>query len=133
MFPILPAILILLLQGPGSIDRLAESGRLPSALQALHSRLDTPSAAGGLGAFQGAGGERVLSCLLALGSGNTGGFQATLSLLLGLSVDATEPREWSPPSLEGIHPDPVHFEPFIAELAPGFVPGARTRDGPVHL
>lgn len=38
MFPILP-ILILLLMGPANAERLADAGRLPSALLAAHRRM----------------------------------------------------------------------------------------------
>jgi hypothetical protein len=35
MLPILPAILLLLFQGPANIERLALEGRLPAAIQAV--------------------------------------------------------------------------------------------------
>ena len=36
MLPFLPALLLLLLQGPASIERTARTGQLPGALEALH-------------------------------------------------------------------------------------------------
>jgi hypothetical protein len=35
MFPLIPALILLLLHGPSNFERLAQSGRLPSALAAF--------------------------------------------------------------------------------------------------
>jgi hypothetical protein len=44
MLPLLPAILLLLLQGPSNVERLAARGRLPSAFDAVcRSVGDTPT------------------------------------------------------------------------------------------
>jgi len=39
MLPLLPALLLLLLQGPSNIERLAQDGRLPEALDSLHRQM----------------------------------------------------------------------------------------------
>lgn len=43
MLPILPLILILLLQGPANVERLAREGRLPAALEQIHREIARPS------------------------------------------------------------------------------------------
>ncbi|MBC8065182.1 MAG: hypothetical protein H7Y17_10155 [Chlorobia bacterium] len=40
MLPILPALLLLILQGPSSIERMALDGRLPAALEAVTRQLE---------------------------------------------------------------------------------------------
>ncbi|MGV3614520.1 MAG: hypothetical protein ACO1SV_04210 [Fimbriimonas sp.] len=44
MLPLLPAILLLLLQGPSNVERLAAQGRLPAALNAVYGTVgETPT------------------------------------------------------------------------------------------
>ena len=40
MFPLLPALILLLLNGPASIERLAADGRLPAALASVQARAE---------------------------------------------------------------------------------------------
>lgn len=40
MLPILPALLLLILQGPSSIEKMALDGRLPAALEAVSRRME---------------------------------------------------------------------------------------------
>jgi len=40
MLPILPALLLLILQGPSSIERMALDGRLPAALEAISRQME---------------------------------------------------------------------------------------------
>jgi len=40
MLPILPALLLLILQGPSSIEKMALDGRLPAALEAISRQME---------------------------------------------------------------------------------------------
>jgi hypothetical protein len=40
MLPLLPALILLLLNGPANIERMAEGGALPAALAAIQQRID---------------------------------------------------------------------------------------------
>lgn len=40
MFPLLPALILLLLNGPANLERLAADGRLPAALASVQARAD---------------------------------------------------------------------------------------------
>jgi hypothetical protein len=40
MLPILPALLLLILQGPSSIEKMALDGRLPAALEAISRHME---------------------------------------------------------------------------------------------
>jgi len=42
MLPLLPALILLLLQGPSSFERLVVDGRLPAALEAMHRQMANP-------------------------------------------------------------------------------------------
>jgi hypothetical protein len=42
MLPLLPALILFLLQGPSNFERLAVDGRLPAALDAIHRQMDRP-------------------------------------------------------------------------------------------
>ena len=39
MLPLIPVLLMLLLQGPSSLERLAAEGKLPAALETLHRQM----------------------------------------------------------------------------------------------
>ena len=39
MLPLLPALILLLLQGPSNFERLVVDGRLPAALEAIHRQM----------------------------------------------------------------------------------------------
>ena len=51
MLPLLPALILLLLQGPSNLERLAVNGRLPAALEAIHRQM-VNSESGSLGELE---------------------------------------------------------------------------------
>lgn len=117
MLPFLPALILLLLQGPSNFERLAFEGQLPSALEALHRQIGYP------------GSERlserdqaVLESLLAGGAENclSNAFFAHFAANESLTSSACHEIEVS-------HASHVTYS---ATLTSGFGFFQRTRDGP---
>lgn len=65
MLPILPALLLLFLQGPANIERLALEGRLPMVLEAAH-RLDAQDEKAFAALFAASNTTELSSAILAL-------------------------------------------------------------------
>jgi protein involved in temperature-dependent protein secretion len=121
MLPLLPALILLLLQGPSNIERLAHEGRLQGALQAVHAQLQRPALA--------ADDQRKVLAELLAKSGDAGLARA-LTQLLTLVLDEpgdnvqVRSRATRETALHGLSPT------FAADLADGFLACRRTRDGP---
>ena len=109
MLPILPAILLLFLQGPAHLERLAHEGRLPAGFDAVR--------------FQDGCDDRAIVALLA--SSNTTELSSAILALLEFSQEtptACERTEIS--TFVAIAEPPVPL-PHV-----GFAKGQRSRDGP---
>lgn len=118
MFPLIPVLILLLLQGPSNIERLAQDGRLPQALVAAQPRIEAP-------ASEVSQAEAMLASLLQAGADPD--LSHALAWLLSAQDDApkavvldlSEADELGMPS-NGTPPD----------LSDGFLVCRRTRDGP---
>lgn len=120
MLPILPVLILLLLQGPSSVERLTREGRLPAALDAIHRELALPEAA-----FS----DEDDAMLASLFAAHDPHFSSALFALLRGRV----PEPESPRPLEIPEPKP---EISIGEApAPceGFAECRRSRDGPFAM
>ena len=116
MLPLLPALLLLLLQGPSNIERLAQAGRLPEALDSLHRQIFVSPAAADL----------AMTSLLQM-SGDESLAQA-LATLLG-SSEAPPQTPATPARVEEIGaPAPVDRSAIATDE--GYSENRRTRDGP---
>lgn len=126
MLPILPALLLLILQGPSSIEKMALEGRLPAALEAASRRMEAQEHR--FGSTEKAD-AAVLASLLAL-SGDPDLSHALYQLLsldqgtsLWTTVDSPESGDWvdRKPLKVGSHPS----------LPEPFLESQRSRDGPL--
>jgi hypothetical protein len=119
MLPFLPAILLLLLQGPSNIERLAVQGRLPAALDAVCRTMgQTPT----LREAE----QVVLASLLAAGEDP----QLSDALLAILRSERTRRVSSSEPLVERTPiPSPDRDPP----LPEGFARSQRVRDGPLLI
>ena len=121
MLPILPALILLLLQGPGNVERMALDGRLPAALQALQRHVDSPQAK------QLACEEVVaLASLLAV-TGDPGFSKAIYAILNSDGEPKAEPRIWLQPEDES---PPPCVPRAIGRERDAFYSAQRSRDGP---
>ena len=114
MLPLLPALILLLLNGPAHVERMAEGGALPAALAAIQQRAERP------GSFkQARADELMLASLLSL----SGDPQVSHALARILSIQYTnEPAASAQP--EGL----LRAEP-AGEPPPTDSPSGKTRDG----
>ena len=116
MLPILPALILLLLQGPSNMERLARAGRLPAALDAIHRSVDGPEFSRSMQK------QAVLASLLA---NHDAHLSSALFALLAPGEESSDAKKASPSEpksivLPGVAPAPCE----------GFARSARTRDGP---
>ena len=109
MLPILPALLLLFLQGPANLERMALEGRLPAAMDGSH-RIEIRD-------------DRALAALLSA-SNNTELSSAILALI-NWSVD----KPTSAPS-EPISTNVVVPVAQVKATEDGFKSSQRSRDGP---
>lgn len=115
MLPLLPALLLLLLQGPSNIERLAQDGRLPEALDSLHRQMFvSPGAA-----------DLAMSSLLQM-SGDESLAQALATLLSTPEAPAISSARWQ----SDVISLPVLPSRERVSVAEGFSENRRTRDGP---
>lgn len=126
MLPILPALLLLILQGPSSIERMALAGRLPAALEAVSRQIESHDQS--LASTEGAE-AAVWASLLAF----SGDPELSNALYRLLALDATAPAA---PRQYGFEPDdwvdpPSFLSPDLASLPDAYVQCRRSRDGPV--
>jgi hypothetical protein len=116
MLPLLPALILLLLQGPSNVERLAHDGRLPAALQAIHQQMDRPEA------FPG----DVLASLIAVSND----LELSKALYALLSLKAKDdPQPTALPVVERT----VVLPSAVPALSEGYFRSQRTRDGPSAL
>ncbi len=125
MLPILPALLLLILQGPSSIEKMALDGRLPAALEAVSRQMEARDhLTGGSSEADAA----VLASLLAM-SGDPDLSHALFQLL------AIEPSIGKVTQTQKIEPDdqitPVPIDSQAGQSLPeGCLKSQRSRDGP---
>lgn len=118
MLPFLPVLILLLLQGPSNIERLAVEGRLPAGLQAIHQQLDRPEEIN----------HRVLASLI-VASGDPNLQDALSALLMPSRPVRTEPV---PTEAEASSIPAADFG-GSGRLLEGYARSARVRDGPIVL
>jgi hypothetical protein len=112
MLPILPVILLLLLQGPANVERMALQGRLPAAIEAIQ-RMDAPQ------------NEKEAFVSLLAASQDPELTHALFSILKW-----TEPAE---PKVVSVPEEPTFVPiepPHEVALRGGFSKSNRSRDGP---
>jgi hypothetical protein len=117
MLPILPALLLLILQGPSSIEKMALDGRLPAALEAVSRQMESQDHRSG--SIEKAD-AAVLASLLAFSNDPdlSDTPEAAPNHALGLDEEPeSEPRPLSPDSETPAMPD-------------GWIKNQRSRDGP---
>lgn len=127
MLPILPALLLLILQGPSSIEKMALEGRLPAALEAIGRQMESKSHR--VGALDSSN-EAVLATLWAF-SGDPGLSKALYRLLaLDQEQDSAQPTS-NDPSFE-TKASPATVPTGRHGPLPGqFSDCQRSRDGPL--
>jgi hypothetical protein len=124
MLPLLPALILLILQGPSSVERMAWDGRLPAALHALGRQIERSPAE------RTAADEIVLASLLAVSQDPA----LTQALLLLLEAGAQDEAAQGTPALSAASFEPAHppdFPLHLGTTAPGFLDAQRSRDGPL--
>jgi hypothetical protein len=121
MLPLLPALILLFLQGPANIERMASVGQLPGALNALHRQMATPHKR------VRPADEVVLASLLAV----SGDRELSEALWQLLSLTSTTNPEIKPVVVfDQEHSPPIPIPPSLGQLQDGYVDGRRSRDGP---
>lgn len=126
MFPLLPALILLILQGPSSIEKMALDGRLPAALEAVTRQMERQDPR--VGSLDQADAV-VLASLLAF-SGDPDLSHALIKLL---SIDGTasidEPMGMRPVvgSLDHQPSKPYERDASLLEVS---LESQRSRDGP---
>jgi len=117
MLPILPALILLLLQGPSNVERLAREGRLPAALDAVHRDIDRGQACRSMQS------QAVIASLLATHDAQLS------SALYALLTPNDEPSELPKKATPG-EPKSVVLPGEGPAPQEGYSRGSRTRDGP---
>ena len=124
MLPLLPALLLLILQGPSSVERMALDGRLPAALEAIHRQMESqdhksPSVS--------KADEAMLASLLALSVDPQ--VSHALIKLLSLGEPALTRKPTIAIEAQAESPPPI-AECDSAVPVEGFAESQRSRDGP---
>ena len=123
MLPLLPALILLLLQGPAASQRMAWNGQLPGALDALHRQMANSD-----GKVKTSD-ESVLASLLAATSGED--VSRALAQLFALALP--EPGVQFERTFESACTNKgPRFEP-PGPLQDGFLSCRRSRDGPLSI
>jgi hypothetical protein len=127
MLPLLPALILFLLNGPANIERLAEGGALPAMLAAIQQRIDAQPVS-----HEEArrGDSLALASLLSLSADPR--VSHALVRILVLGVDACPPHDCKPPALAS-RPEPPAAEESIGRPHSGYLRSQRSRDGPCPL
>ncbi len=115
MLPILPVILLILLQGPANIERMALQGRLPAAIEAIQ-RMDAPQ------------NEKEAFVSLLAASQDAELTHALFSLLKWTEPEPKQARTL-PEDAAFVQIDPGPSMPLLG----GFSKGNRSRDGPFSV
>lgn len=122
MLPLLPALILLLLQGPAGIERMAANGQLPGALHALHRQMAKAQEKTCVRD------DVVLASLLAAGQDKSMS-RALLQLLTSVDALFAEPIPAKPePSRDIVSPPLVAT--CLGTPQEGFFDCRRSRDGP---
>ncbi len=119
MLPLLPALILLLLQGPSNFERLAIGARLPEALEAIHRQMSEPGSSS-----LARGDEQALADLIATKSGAEL-TQALISFLCGRPEIVRDRQNLVEHVPTGSFP-----EPSTSSASDGFARSQRSRDGP---
>lgn len=125
MLPILPALLLLILQGPSSVEKMARDGRLPAALEAVSRQMEIQEhRSGSLEKADAA----VLASLLAFGSDP----DLSKALFKLLSLDQAPLSESGSPRPAAIaeNQSPVLPSGDSPPLQDAYRDCRRSRDGP---
>ncbi len=135
MLQLLPALILLLLNGPANIERMAEGGALPAALAAIQHRIDSGESAS---LSQDRADRFALASLLSL-SGDSQISHALVRLLisdLGSRISDLRESDVAPDGrffqLEPLDSDqrsPIR-DPISGIAQEGFAESQRSRDGP---
>lgn len=127
MFPLLPALILLLMHGPSAVDRAQQPGGLPDAIRALHQRIQDGHRQASRQLIRDLEQNLVLASMLSTGSDSELG-KAFAELLQLVEVGATPP-DLELPKFHPATPRQVFQEPTLRDSAT-FPRSARTRDGP---
>lgn len=125
MLPLLPALLLLILQGPSSVERMALDGRLPAALEAIHRQMESQDHKS---PAVSKAEEAMLASLLALS--NDPQVSHALIKLLSLGEPAAMPRPSLAIEAQDESPPNSIAEGDSAVPVEGFAESQRSRDGP---
>ena len=126
MLHLVPALILLILQGPSGADRIAYHGGLPGALEALNARLPGTEK----GVAKPTGRDATVASLLALGAHDPH-WSAAIAKFLGGDWEATTPAFFA-----GIEPVSEPESGVCSQEQAGGIPRAvvttacRFRDGP---
>jgi hypothetical protein len=120
MLPLLPALILLLLQGPAGIERMAWNGQLPGALDALHRQMARSER-------NCAADEVAFASLLAV-SGDKNMSRALLHLLA--LIEPAPPEQPRQIVVAEESSPPVPIPPSLGALPDGYFACRRSRDGP---
>ena len=128
MLPLLPALILLLLNGPANIERLAEGGALPAAIAAVQQKV---AAAPNSNFAQARADQLALASLLSL-SGDPQ-LSKALAHIFAMHVDCDVQPSVQPDGLvqeeKGNEPPPIARS--IGDTREGFLNSQRSRDGPL--
>lgn len=127
MLPLLPALILFLLNGPANIERLAERGALPAMLAAIQQRIDTDS---GTQEQARKSDSLTLASLLSLSADPR--VSHALVRILVLGVDANPLHDCEPPKLK-VQTEPPPAADTIGRPHSGYLQSHRSRDGPAPL
>jgi len=119
MLPLLPALILLILQGPANIERLACDGHLPAALKAIHRHMRKPEAK--------EADNVLLASLLAVSSDRE--MSEALQHLLALTSPPEEPQVATPAPEPEASP-PISAPAHLGAPQDGHGTSQRSRDGP---
>ncbi len=117
MLPLLPALILLLLQGPANIERMAHDGHLQAALTAIQRHMPERKV--------NRADEAVLASLLAVSTDRQLS-RALVQLLAFAETDPPVERVVIPAETSA----PIPIPPSLGRLREGFAASQRSRDGP---
>jgi hypothetical protein len=127
MLPLIPALILLLLNGPANIERLAEVGALPAALAAIQQRIDSPSRQTVASARAD---QLALASLLSMSADPQ--LSRALAQIFSIQV-ANEPVASVKPAelIEADTGEPPPVAQCIGKPHDGYLNSQRSRDGPL--